>query len=70
MEDYPFTRTYIQAPEEAHPVDGARPSPFWRAADRTKADPAWRYRELDTDHMIMVNRPAELVELLLELTEQ
>jgi len=68
LEDYPFTRTYIKATEEAHPVDGARPSPFWRAADRTKADPAWRYRELDTDHMIMVNRPAELVELLLELT--
>ncbi len=68
LESYPFTRTYIKATEEARPVDDERPSPFWRAADRTKTDPAWRYRELDTDHMILVNRPAELVELLLELT--
>ena len=70
LSDYPFSRTYIKATEEPRPADGAgaRPSPFWRAADQTKTDPAWRYREIDTDHMILVNRPAELVELLLELT--
>ncbi len=42
-------------------------SAFWRAAEHAKSDPAWRYREIDTDHMIPINRPAELVELLLEL---
>jgi len=68
LEDYPFTRTYVKATEEPRPADGGRPSPFWRAADRARNDPAWRYRELDTDHMILVNRPAELVGLLLELT--
>jgi pimeloyl-ACP methyl ester carboxylesterase len=68
LEDYPFTRTYVKATAEPRPEPGGRTSPFWRAADRTKNDPAWRYRELDTDHMILVNRPAELVELLLELT--
>lgn len=68
LEDYPFTRTYVKATEEPPPQPGARPSPFWRAAQRAKPDPAWRYREIDTDHMIMVNRPAELVALLLELT--
>ena len=68
LEQYPFTRTYVKATEEPRPAPGGRTSPFWRAADRAKTDPAWRYREIATDHMILVNRPAELVELLLELT--
>jgi pimeloyl-ACP methyl ester carboxylesterase len=67
LEDYPFTRTYIKATEDPRPATGTRPSPFWRAAGRAKTDPAWRYREIDTDHMILANRPAELVTLLLEL---
>jgi hypothetical protein len=41
---------------------------FWAAADRAKASPAWRYREIATSHMIASNRPAELARLLLELT--
>ena len=67
LEDYPFTRTYIKATEDPRPPDGERVHAFWRAADRAKTDPAWRYREIDTDHMIPVKRPAELAELLLEL---
>jgi pimeloyl-ACP methyl ester carboxylesterase len=67
LEEYPFSRTYIKALREpARPGDGG-PSAFWRAAAQVKDDPAWRYREIDTDHMIPVNRPAELAELLLEL---
>src|SRR5215469_17035243 len=54
LEDYPFTRTYVKATSEPRPGDGGRPSPFWRAADRARKDPAWRYWELDCDHMIMV----------------
>jgi pimeloyl-ACP methyl ester carboxylesterase len=68
LEDYPFTRTYVKATAEPQRQPGARLSPFWRAADRAKADPAWRYREIDTDHMILVNRPEDLVRILLELT--
>jgi len=68
LEEYPFTRTYIKATEEPRPVDGGRPSPFWAAADHAKTSQDWRYREIDTDHMILANRPAELVALLLELT--
>lgn len=67
LEHYRFSRTYVKATEEPRQRPGGRTSPFWRAADRTKTDPAWRYREIDTDHMILVNRPAEFVELLLEL---
>ncbi len=69
LEDYPFTRTYVKAPGEPRPQgDGpAAGAPFWAAADRAKASPAWRYREIDTGHMIASNRPDELVRLLLEL---
>jgi len=47
---------------------GTGSSAFWRAAEYAKTNEAWRYREIDTDHMIPINRPDELVELLLELT--
>jgi hypothetical protein len=50
---------------EPRPDDGG---PFWAAADRALASPAWRYREIATNHMIASNRPGDLVRLLLELT--
>ena len=56
LEDFPFTRTYVKALQEP------------RAAEHAKTSEAWRYREIDTDHLIPINRPAEMVELLLELT--
>jgi pimeloyl-ACP methyl ester carboxylesterase len=62
---YDFSRTYIKALQEPRFHD--RDSAFWRAADQAKDSPDWRYREIDTDHLIPVNKPAELVELLLEL---
>ena len=64
LEDYPFTRTYIKATGEPRPTGG----PFWAAADRAKASPAWRYHEIATSHMVASNRPEELARLLLELT--
>jgi pimeloyl-ACP methyl ester carboxylesterase len=67
LAEYPFTRTYIKATREPRPA-GGRPSAFWAASDQAKTSPDWRYRELDSDHMVLVNRPAELVDLLLELT--
>ena len=65
LEDYPFTRTYIKVTGEPRPESGG---PFWAAADRAKASPAWRYREIATSHMVASNRPGELARLLLELT--
>jgi pimeloyl-ACP methyl ester carboxylesterase len=66
VEEYPFTRTYVKA--TAEPRDPAGTSPFWQAADYAKTNAAWRYREIDTDHMILANKPAEFVSLMLELT--
>jgi pimeloyl-ACP methyl ester carboxylesterase len=65
LEDFPFTRTYIKATGEPRPAAGG---PFWAAADRAQSSPAWRYREIDTNHMIASNRPEDLVSILLELT--
>jgi pimeloyl-ACP methyl ester carboxylesterase len=65
VEDYPFGRTYIKALDDPRRTDG--PNQFWDAAERVRDHPAWRYREIDTNHMIPQNRPAELVEILLEL---
>ena len=69
LEDYPFTRTYIKATGEPRPQDGGpgNGGPFWAAADRVRQSPAWRYREIATGHMVAVNRPGELVRILLEL---
>ena len=68
LEDFPFTRTYVKALREPRAAAGTGDSAFWRAAEHAKSNPAWRYREIDTDHMIPINKPAEMVELLLELT--
>lgn len=64
LEEYPFSRTYIKATGEPRPERGG---PFWTAADRAVNSPAWRYHEIDTNHLIPSNRPADLARLLLEL---
>jgi pimeloyl-ACP methyl ester carboxylesterase len=61
LEDYPFARTYIKATAEAEP------QAFWTAAGRARSSAAWTYREIDTGHLVPVNRPQELAEMLLEL---
>lgn len=63
VEEYPFSRTYINA-------TGTMPRlpAFARAAEHAKASPAWRYCEVDTTHLVPTNRPAELAAILLELT--
>ncbi len=64
LEDYPFTRTYIKASAEPRSEPAGL---FWAAADRARHSPAWRYREIDSSHMIPTNRPDDLTRLLLEL---
>lgn len=68
LEDYPFTRTYVKATQEPRPGDGGRASAFWRAADHAKASQDWGYHEVDSDHMIALNRPDDLVAILRGLT--
>jgi pimeloyl-ACP methyl ester carboxylesterase len=65
LEEFPFARTYIKATLDPPTDVGA--GALGRAADRAKASPAWRYRELATTHMVPSNRPDELTKLLLDL---
>ncbi len=58
LEERAFARTYIWA---KNPTSG-----FAATAEGVRNNPAWRYRELETGHDVMVTKPAELVELLLE----
>jgi pimeloyl-ACP methyl ester carboxylesterase len=65
LEEFGFTRTYIKATLDPPTDVGA--DALVRAAARAKASPAWRYHELDTTHMVPINRPDELTDLLLDL---
>ena len=65
LEDFTFSRTYIKATADSPDAPGA--GAFGAAAERSRSSPAWSYREIATSHMVPVNRPQELAELLLEL---
>jgi pimeloyl-ACP methyl ester carboxylesterase len=67
LEDFPFTRTFIKATLDPDTDIGA--AALQRGADRAKGSPAWRYREIETTHMVPSNRPQELAALLLELVD-
>ena len=60
LEERPSTRTYIRA--RVPPEGGA----FGLIAERLRRNPAWRLREIDTGHDVMITRSAELTEMLLE----
>lgn len=62
LEEYSFGRTYIKATVDADQ------NAFWAAAKRARSSPAWNYREIATDHLVPLNRPHELAEMLLELS--
>jgi pimeloyl-ACP methyl ester carboxylesterase len=62
LEQYPFGLTYIKASAEPRDTPGGRA--FWEAAQRAQASPRWRYDEIETNHMVASNRPAELAQLL------
>ena len=65
LEAFSFTRTFIKATADAPDAPGNEM--FWSTAARVKSSPAWRYHEIDTNHMIANNRPAELATILLDL---
>lgn len=63
IEEWPFTRTYIKATA----TNSERSREAALKADYTRDHPAWRYREIETTHMVPQNRPEELTRLLLEV---
>jgi len=59
-------RTFISCPQGLEEF-GPMLLPVKQAADNAKADPRWRYRELNTGHQPWLTAPQELADLLLEL---
>jgi pimeloyl-ACP methyl ester carboxylesterase len=58
LEDHTFGLTYIKAAAERRDAPGGRA--FSAAAERARASARWRYREIDTTHMVASNRPDQL----------
>jgi len=65
LESHAFGRTYVKATGD--PRGPAGPDAFWDAADRARDSDAWRYEEIDSNHMIPQNKPGDLAEILLSL---
>lgn len=65
LEDYPFTRTYIRATEDDHSAESDQR--FAQAAAHARGSAHWTYHEIDTNHMVPINRPETLAGLLLRL---
>lgn len=65
LDTFPFGRTYIRATGDRPDAPGA--AVFNAAAAHARTSAAWRYREINTNHMIASNRPRELADMLLEL---
>lgn len=65
LETWGFGRTFIKATDDLRAESG--PDAFWEAADRFRDNPAWRYEELATNHMVPQNDPQGLAAILLSL---
>ena len=65
LEDFPFGRTYVKA--TGNEPDELGEGCFLAAAEQAQTSDRWRYREIDTNHMLLSNRPNEVTGLLLEL---
>lgn len=65
VEEYGFGLTYIKASSDSR--DAPAGMAFWDAADHARGSTRWRYREIETNHMVASNRPHELTRLLAEI---
>ena len=65
LEGFPFGRTYVKATRSD--TDEIGEAHFRAAAETARASERWRYREIDTNHMLLSNRPEEVTTVLLEL---
>jgi pimeloyl-ACP methyl ester carboxylesterase len=61
VEEYPCSLSYIKATADESETDN---SAFWRAARMAQQSPRWGYHEIATNHMVAINRPRELADLL------
>ena len=65
LEDFGFSRTYIKATHA--PAGDVGNDAFWRAAKNAASSTAWRYAEVDSNHMLASNKPNETAQLLINV---
>ena len=66
IEDRDLTLTYVKAVSD--PGEGPD-SAFWRAARHAESSDRWRYDEIETNHMIPLMEPQQLVAILVDLAD-
>lgn len=66
LESFSFTRTYIRA-TRCDPKDIGN-NHLTAAATHARDSDAWSYHEIETNHMMLSNKPDELAELLLRFS--
>jgi pimeloyl-ACP methyl ester carboxylesterase len=67
LDSFPFTRTYIRATKA--PESDIGNEAFWRAAQHARGSSAWRYYEIETNHMVANNKPEETARILANIVD-
>jgi len=62
LESYPIGLTYVRATEDDHSQGSDQA--FAKAAAHAEQSPRWQYHAVDTNHLIPINRPQTLVDIL------
>jgi pimeloyl-ACP methyl ester carboxylesterase len=65
---YGFGLNYIKATADSSEAPGG--NAVWDAAERAKASTRWQYYEIETNHMVASNRPHELADLLVAISNR
>lgn len=68
LEDHGVGLTFIKATADGRDAPGG--AAFCDASEHARSSPRWRHHEIDTNHMVAVNRPRELAALLIEIAEE
>lgn len=66
LEQYECSLTYIKATADEDETDD---SGFWQAARAAQQSSRWAYHEVATNHMVAINRPRELADILLRIAD-
>ena len=70
LEAVRFTEEEAKIPRRAYVLaTDYQPTPFPRFAERVQGDPAWEYHESRASHMVMLDQPDQVTDILLGLAE-
>lgn len=67
LEELPLSRTYIKATADENEKSNSH---FWQSAKHAQDSRNWEYFEIPTNHLVPINRPDELANILLGIIGQ